>query len=710
VEVLMKKTRNILAWVGAHVAASMVIGSTAFGQFAAGVPGAIVNVNLGGTVGINTGGNTIPPPALGNACDPLDIGNVGPGGGIGAGPVPAMRLSEIFAIGACAPPNTNYGQLGFETTGGGVFSTLSGLRDIVLTNRSKTGDIFIASRATNGGVGVGAVRFSTVNGAGTEVQRMSIENNGNIGMGLSLPTVPQNRLDVAGSVAIGSGAAYAGGTAAPADGMIVQGAVGIGNSAPGGGLQLDVTGDVNMSNNVTIGNDANVGNDVTAGNNITAGNDVTVGGNLNFGATSQLFDVAGASGGAGQVLTVVGGQPTWATLPAAGGGWALVGNLTAASDVLGSTNRDVPIIANNTTWIYVDDPNGVAIGNGVTSAGAALDVTGDVQFSGELLPGGASGTATYLLQANGIGFAPSWVDPATVVGSSAWSVSGNNPASGSFIGTVTSATNPDLVFKTDGTERMRILGSSTGAGTAGFIGINTASPGTTYRLNLNGSLTATGAFFSSDARWKQNITTIENPLAKVLALHGVNYEYRTAENPDRDFPQGMQMGLIAQEVEKVVPEVVRTNDDGYKAIAYQNLVGLLIESTKEQQSVIESQRATIDNLSARLSRLEAMIDPSLKPVTPTVKEEGQSIQLEQNTPNPFDRTTIIRYMVPNSVGSAEMVIFEAGTGREVERFLIANRGEGEVTVSVAGLASGSYVYGIVADGKLAQTRTMVIAR
>jgi hypothetical protein len=95
---------------------------------------------------------------------------------------------------------------------------------------------------------------------------------------------------------------------------------------------------------------------------------------------------------------------------------------------------------------------------------------------------------------------------------------------------------------------------------------------------------------SSDERLKTNIKTIENALDKTLLLRGVEYnDYRI--EPDRK-----RIGLIAQEVELIVPEVVRTGDDGIKSIEYQNLVPLLIESIKEQQKQINELKSRINIL------------------------------------------------------------------------------------------------------------------
>jgi methionine synthase II (cobalamin-independent) len=95
---------------------------------------------------------------------------------------------------------------------------------------------------------------------------------------------------------------------------------------------------------------------------------------------------------------------------------------------------------------------------------------------------------------------------------------------------------------------------------------------------------------ASDERIKTNIKTIENALQKTLLLRGVEY------NDFRIEPERKRIGLIAQEVELIIPEVVRTNDDdGMKSIEYQNLVGLLIEAIKDQQKQINELKNILKN-------------------------------------------------------------------------------------------------------------------
>jgi len=122
------------------------------------------------------------------------------------------------------------------------------------------------------------------------------------------------------------------------------------------------------------------------------------------------------------------------------------------------------------------------------------------------------------------------------------------------------------------------------------FGIHYAAPGASLVIALNGYVTMQYGFgVTSDERIKTNIKTIENALDKTLLLRGVEY------NDFRIEPERKRIGLIAQEVELVVPEVVITSDKGMKSIEYQNLVGLLIESIKEQQKQINELKNILKN-------------------------------------------------------------------------------------------------------------------
>lgn len=124
--------------------------------------------------------------------------------------------------------------------------------------------------------------------------------------------------------------------------------------------------------------------------------------------------------------------------------------------------------------------------------------------------------------------------------------------------------------------------------TTGNVGVN-VSP--SEKLHVGGNILATGNVTAySDSRVKEDIRPVEGALESVLKLQGVTFTRIGAED------EGRQLGLIAQEVEPVVPEVVKTHDDGIKSLAYANLVALLIEAVKEQQSQIATLRAELEEM------------------------------------------------------------------------------------------------------------------
>jgi molecular chaperone GrpE (heat shock protein) len=114
---------------------------------------------------------------------------------------------------------------------------------------------------------------------------------------------------------------------------------------------------------------------------------------------------------------------------------------------------------------------------------------------------------------------------------------------------------------------------------------------------------------SSDVRLKENIKTLDNSLDKILKLRGVTFTWKA--NPE----YGTRIGFIAQEFEKIIPELSFTNPvDGYKGINYAEVTAVLVEAVKEQQKQIEALKAENSQLKAdnngfenRLKKLENMI-------------------------------------------------------------------------------------------------------
>jgi len=132
---------------------------------------------------------------------------------------------------------------------------------------------------------------------------------------------------------------------------------------------------------------------------------------------------------------------------------------------------------------------------------------------------------------------------------------------------------------------------------SGRVGINLNHTNPGYNLTVLGTTWCTsGAWIASDSRWKENVETITDPVDKVMRLRGVNFDWKRVEFTDMEFPEGRQMGLIAQEVEEIIPELVHTANDGYKSVSYQKLTAVLVETVKAQQEQISTLQSRIERL------------------------------------------------------------------------------------------------------------------
>ena len=133
---------------------------------------------------------------------------------------------------------------------------------------------------------------------------------------------------------------------------------------------------------------------------------------------------------------------------------------------------------------------------------------------------------------------------------------------------------------TSGLGTVEIKGATSGTGSTYCTFNNTG-------ISVSGSVTATGdviAFSSSDKRLKKNIVKIDSALNKVSQISGYHFEWKDKKEAPH---QGKDIGVIAQEIEKVLPEIVSERDTGYKAVNYQKLTALLIEAVKELKGEID---------------------------------------------------------------------------------------------------------------------------
>ena len=200
-------------------------------------------------------------------------------------------------------------------------------------------------------------------------------------------------------------------------------------------------------------------------------------------------------------------------------------------------------------------------------------------------------------------------------------------------------------------------------------------------------------FERSDKNDKENIEKLGvSCLTKLSKLDAVKYNWKSDET------KKSEIGFLAQDVEEVFPEVVRGAEgiEG-KSIAYSHLVPVVVEALKEQQVMIEKQNAMIQNLEAKIAKLEeGAADESLAPS-----------RLFPNIPNPTKGETSIKYYIDEDVVSAEIIILDKN-GTLIEAKKVEDRGYAESNINTSNWKNGLYIYTLVIDGKKVDSNKMIV--
>ena len=139
------------------------------------------------------------------------------------------------------------------------------------------------------------------------------------------------------------------------------------------------------------------------------------------------------------------------------------------------------------------------------------------------------------------------------------------------------------------TFQQTIIGDINSNGTSYFTSIGVGLTDPSAALHVNGKIFASDdiqAFYSSDRRFKDNIRVMENPLESLDKLNGYRFTWNEDLSHIHSY-EGEDIGVIAQEVEEVLPEIVSNRTNGYKGVKYEKIVPLLIECIKELKSEID---------------------------------------------------------------------------------------------------------------------------
>jgi len=141
------------------------------------------------------------------------------------------------------------------------------------------------------------------------------------------------------------------------------------------------------------------------------------------------------------------------------------------------------------------------------------------------------------------------------------------------------------------------IGVYGGTGSSAGVGVYGQGSGNGYAVFANGNAGGLSQWFSvSDARYKTNVHTLGNALDNLLRLRGVSYDWDRAKWPKMNFMNGREIGFLAQEMESVFPECVHTDANGFKSVAYANVVPVLVEAVKTLNARTVLQQKQIDAL------------------------------------------------------------------------------------------------------------------
>ncbi|MFB6076295.1 MAG: tail fiber domain-containing protein, partial [Candidatus Aenigmatarchaeota archaeon] len=241
---------------------------------------------------------------------------------------------------------------------------------------------------------------------------------------------------------------------------------------------------------------------------------------------------------------------------------------------------------------YINLPGNFGIGT--SDPNKKLTVVGDGNFTGNVYAENFSSQSPLRLQTNGETrlVINDTVDEINLYGNALKNVNWTNSDIGS--GSDLNADKLDgedaSAFMDSGTDNWVNEGGDTMTGNLNMSGNNITNAGSVY---------GTGFYYTSDIRLKKDVKTLVNVLKRVEKLNGVRFDWKETNETE--------IGLIAQNVEEVYPELVSTNSDGMKTIQYGNLVGVLVEAIKEQNIKLKKQDRKIGETESRIQKIEKIL-------------------------------------------------------------------------------------------------------
>jgi hypothetical protein len=269
------------------------------------------------------------------------------------------------------------------------------------------------------------------------------------------------------------------------------------------------------------------------------------------------------------------------------------------------------------------------------------------------------------------------------------------------------------------------------AGVFGDAGGTMGAGGNKWAGYFNGMVFSTGGYAPSDNKLKENIKSLntKNSIKILSQIKPSSYNFKSDASKSINLPEGNQLGVLSEDVVKVLPELTReitlparkdnagnivAKEEKFMSVNYTGFIPLLISAVQSLDStnqtllnLIEKQQKQIDALQ-NCCNFHSTVS-SETPKGNVIDLSDLTIILDQNSPNPFAEQTTITYTIPESVKDAK-IMFYTVNGVVLKTVQITDRNHGSLTVYGSNLSEGIYTYTLIADGKIIDSKKMICTK
>ena len=162
----------------------------------------------------------------------------------------------------------------------------------------------------------------------------------------------------------------------------------------------------------------------------------------------------------------------------------------------------------------------------------------------------------------------------------------------------------------------------------------------------------------------------------------------------------IQYGLVAEQLKEVYPELVYEDCYGNISINYMEMIPLLVQSINELSEELAELKGT-SSKKTKAKKESTAIEQSTA--------EVDIVRMDQNKPNPFSESTVIKLNIPKDTKTATILIYDL-SGKQVKSIPVTERGKTDITVYASDLTAGMYIYNLVVDGQVKVTRRMIVSK